>query len=98
MSGDWRWAYFGDSRSPRVLFIAHEQDDKLADTFSHLGNSQLGLDSNDGMVVFGFGRGPSGIQPLLSGRNSFRLGILEQAADQQFQYDVVKQKLDSPTH
>ena len=54
----WRWAYFGDKDVPRVMFIVHEQQDDAVDTFSHLGNSPGGVESPDGMVVFGFGRGP----------------------------------------
>jgi hypothetical protein len=57
--GNWRWAYFGDEASPRVLFIGQRQADDLPDTMWYLGNSRGGaVDSRDGMVVFGLGRGP----------------------------------------
>jgi hypothetical protein len=89
-----QWAYFGDETNDRVLFIIHEQNDELDDTFSHLGNTTGGLTSNDGMVVFGFGRGPEGIQPLLSGKNSFRIGFLEQSGGSLIHYDEIKRILD----
>ncbi len=72
----WRWAYFGDNSQPRVLLIAHRDADQLDDTLWYLGNSDRGTASEDGMIVFGFGRG-EGTQPLLRGANqSFRLGFV----------------------
>jgi hypothetical protein len=59
----WRWAYFGDSAVPRVLFAAQIQSDDLPDNLWYLGHENGGaLDSGDGMVVFGFGRGKAGPQ------------------------------------
>lgn len=43
---------------------------------SYLGNSEEGAGSPDGMTVFGFGRGPD-TQPLLTGKHSFLIGILD---------------------
>ena len=65
--GRWRWAYFGDRSTARVLYLVHEQDDTALDTFSHLGNTKDGLDSPDGMVVFGFGRGKEGDRTAFAG-------------------------------
>ncbi len=57
--GNWQWAYFGDDASPRVFCVARRQPDNLPDTFWYLGNARGGaVDSPDGMVVFGLGRGP----------------------------------------
>jgi hypothetical protein len=93
--GKWRWAYVGDNRSPRVLFMLHEQNDDAVDTFAHLGNSKAGLDSEDGMVVFGFGRGPNGIEPLLRGENSFRIGLIELMGSDMLGYEAVRTKLST---
>ena len=71
----------------------HNQDDKFADTFSFLGNSKSGLESDDGMIVFGFGRGSKGIEPLMTGVNSFRIGFIEQSGETPEDYDSIKQKL-----
>jgi hypothetical protein len=91
----WQWAYFGDEQSPRVLFILHEQRDDALDTFAYLGNTKAGLVSEDGMVVFGFGRGRKGIEPLLRGRNSFRIGLLEQAGRDSKGYQAIQRRLSA---
>ncbi|MEM9646700.1 MAG: hypothetical protein AAF989_17040, partial [Planctomycetota bacterium] len=87
---NWRWVYLGDTGTPRVLALVHEQVDEHVDTMAHLGNSQDGLESKDGMVVFGFGRGAKGIEPLLSGKNSFRLQFLEQSGESDEAYQEIR--------
>ena len=94
-SGNWRWAYFGDVGIRRVLFIVHQQADDSVDTFSHLGNSDSGLESGDGMVVFGTGRGPEGIAPLLTGTNSFRIVLIEKDGKSDLDYEEIRNNLDS---
>lgn len=76
--GQWRWAYFGDPSLPRTLFVAQHQPDALDDTFWYLGSTDGGAaTAPDGMVVFGFGRGP-GTQPLFRGSGQcFTIGLLE---------------------
>lgn len=75
----WRWAYFGDVSVARVLYVAQHEPDELADTLWYLGHDNRGaVTASDGMVVFGFGRGP-GTQPLLRGAGQrFTVGLLEQ--------------------
>ncbi|MCR9294721.1 MAG: hypothetical protein NXI32_18540, partial [bacterium] len=74
--GNWKWAYFGDDSTPRVLLVAQQEGDTLPDTLWYLGNEARGIESQDGMLVFGFGRGP-GTQPLLTGNHRFRLAFVE---------------------
>jgi hypothetical protein len=76
--GQWQWAYFGDVEVPRVLFVAQHAPDELADTFWYLGSSEGGAASApDGMVVFGFGRGP-GTRPLFRGAGQrLSIGFIE---------------------
>ena len=58
--GQWRWVYFGDRRTPRVLYLKQHQADALPDTLWYLGSSRGGSPAaKEGMMVFGFGRGPS---------------------------------------
>ena len=90
---NWRWVYFGDESQARVLSIVHEQQDTLADTFSHLGNSELGINSQDGMVVFGFGRA-EGTRPVLTGKNSFRIGFIERSGSTPEDYEAIKKALN----
>jgi hypothetical protein len=90
-----RWAYMGDNKTPRVLALVHQTPDESIDTFAHLGNTDQGLQSPDGMVVFGFGRGKKGIEPLLQGHQSFRIGLLESAGNTVTQYQAIGEQLDS---
>lgn len=75
---NWRWAYFGDQQTPRVLFVAQHQADDLQDTIWYLGSSEKGAaTARDGMIVFGMGRGPKAT-PLLKGAGlEFTVGLLE---------------------
>jgi hypothetical protein len=74
----WKWVYFGDRAVPRVLVIEQHGTDQLPDTLWYLGNSQEGsVESPDGMVVFGFGRGP-GTSPMFRGAGQrFTVSLLE---------------------
>ncbi|MEX0322743.1 MAG: FG-GAP repeat domain-containing protein [Puniceicoccaceae bacterium] len=75
----WTWAYFGDKSVNRILLLEHLTPDDLADCMGFLGNSQDGLESDDGMVVFGFGR-EKDAQPLMTAApNLFRISFREQA-------------------
>jgi len=90
-----RWAYLGDRNTERVLALVHLTADQQVDTFSHLGNSSEGLAAADGMVVFGFGRGPKGIDPKLRGDHSFRISLIESAGETDTQYDAIASQLNS---
>jgi hypothetical protein len=74
----WKWVYFGDRTVPRVLVVEQHSPDQLPDTLWYLGNSQGGsVESPDGMVVFGFGRG-QGTSPLFRGAGQrFTVSLLE---------------------
>lgn len=74
----WQWAYFGHNDVDRILYVAQQSPDEHSDTFSYLGNTETGLDSPDGMIVFGFGR-TDGAKPLLKEPESFVVGFWEQA-------------------
>ncbi len=87
------WAYFGHENLDRILFVKQLRDDQASDTFSYLGNSERGIDSNDGMVVFGFGRA-DGAKPLLTDPNTFYLGLLEQGVSDADDHKVVREYLE----
>ncbi|MBI5772947.1 MAG: hypothetical protein HZA89_04280 [Verrucomicrobia bacterium] len=75
----WRWAYFGDDQSPRVLLVAQMEKDELPDTLWFMGSTRAGLEAPDGMVVFGFGRGPGGKPQFRGAGQRFVLGLVEGA-------------------
>ncbi len=70
------WAYFGHDDFDRLLFVRQERGDQKSDTFSYLGNTESGIQSDDGMVVFGFGRA-DGAKPQLMNPTRFSLGFIE---------------------
>jgi hypothetical protein len=74
----WRWVYFGDDASPRVLFVAQTRQDDLPDTLWYLGAENGGaITSTNGTIVFGFGRGPNTIAQLRGAGQEFTVGLLE---------------------
>lgn len=72
---NWDWAYFGHRDSPYVLLIIDLTKNDKEDTFSYLGNSELGTRSEDGMVVYGFGRAENAT-PLLKQPSSYIITLL----------------------
>ncbi|MBL9212710.1 MAG: hypothetical protein JNL92_19770 [Opitutaceae bacterium] len=74
---NWRWAYFGDDAAPRVLLALQGDHDREDDTLWYMGNSAAELAAPDGMIVFGFGRGPNGPRLRGPGRR-FVLGFVEE--------------------
>ena len=72
-NGNWNRVFFGHINHNISLFIEHLTPDLHNDTFSYMGASDRGIHSEDGMVVFGFGR--RGADPLLDGLNHFRIGF-----------------------
>lgn len=76
LTGFWQWVYFGAKKSDRTLYIIQTVKDELPDTFSYLGNSNRGIQSTDGMVVFGFGR-TDGAKPLMQSPRTFIFGFYE---------------------
>jgi hypothetical protein len=76
----WRWAYFGSEWAKRVLFVARHRADPGTDNLWFLGNERGGAaDSPDGMLVFGFGRGPKSTPLLRGAGHGFTVGLLPQA-------------------
>ena len=74
---NWHWAYFGDDRVKQVLFVAMAKHDQQIDALGFLGNSSKGVESEDGMVVFGFGRQGNAQPQLTDPHNTFYIGFLK---------------------
>lgn len=76
--GQFRWAYFGDDRAGRVLFVAQLEPDDVPDSFGVMGNTRAGIESPDGMTVFGFGRSAAAKPLLTEAPRTFLVGFFEQ--------------------
>lgn len=74
---NWHWIYFGDDRVKQVLFLAMEKADRQIDVLGFLGNSEKGVESNDGMVIFGFGRQSDAKPHLTNIHNTFYIGFIK---------------------
>jgi hypothetical protein len=91
--GDFQWAYFGKHNLKRSLFIAQVDPDQHVDMMSYLGNSNEGVESKDGMTVFGFGRNEKGV-PLLKGDNIFLIGMWDQEITSKERHDDLANHID----
>jgi hypothetical protein len=76
-SGNWEWAFFGDTTVDLTLFVVKEEADELDDFFCYMGNNaENGNASADGMNVFGFGRSLK-TEALMKGPNRFYIGFFQ---------------------
>lgn len=69
-----KWAYVGVKNLEVSFFMLHKTASPAKGLISYLGDSDKGVNSKDGMTVFGFGRGEE-TNPLLSGNNKFIIGF-----------------------
>lgn len=90
----WNWIYFGDKQIDRVLFLLHQTPDNKEDVLGYLGNSDKGIDSEDGMVVFGFGRAKGTKPQMTAENNSFIIGFLEKRIEDGQGHDKAKKKIE----
>ncbi len=92
--GNWWWVYFGDKNIERIFFVSMKKQDVYLDTFSYLGNAENVADSEDGMVVFGFGRMMDS-QPLLKDPdNKFIIGFIEHKVVNARQHNRAKTRIE----
>ncbi len=71
---NYHWLYFASDHSEQTFWIAQVEPDELLDLYGQLGNTTDGLNSPDGMVVTGFGRGKN-TDPLLRIPQEFLIGF-----------------------
>ena len=74
--GRWSWVYWGDQSAKRVLFLQRRNADGQNDLMAYMNAKQT---PTDGMIVFGFGRGPN-TESQLRLPNTFTLGFAESIA------------------
>lgn len=92
IQGHWNWIYFGDRSTTQVLALAQVNMDDKEDLMSYMGNTEAGVHSPDGMVVFGFGRKDS--YPQLTENNVFVLTFLETEAQPEGNHTRLAQQIE----
>ena len=90
----WHWFYVGAKNRDPTLFMLQLKRDDLSDTFSYLGNSDLGIDADDGMVVFGFGRA-GGAMPKLNTLHTFVIGFFSGSIKNEIDHEKISNYIDS---
>lgn len=90
---NWHWAYFGDDRVNQILFVAMAKPDRQIDALGFLGNSSKGVDSEDGMVVFGFGRQGNAEPQLTDPHNTFYIGFLKRKVKNENSHAAVAKEI-----
>lgn len=78
-SNIWNWVYFGTQELDRIFIIEHLTPDALPDMAAYMGNTREGLNSPDGMIVFGFGRYLTADPLMTRTPNRFRISFREQS-------------------
>jgi hypothetical protein len=86
---NWHWIYFGDKRVKQILFLAMQQPDRQIDALGFLGNTTKGVNSDDGMVVFGFGRQGDAQPQLTKHNNTFYFGFMKRKVKSKSRHESV---------
>jgi hypothetical protein len=70
----YQWIFCGNVNQERTFYMIQLKMDDKTDMLGFLGNTTEGLNSPDGMTVFGFGRDKN-TNPLLTGNQKFAVGF-----------------------
>lgn len=92
--GYFQWMYAGSANTAATLFMVQKKPDEQMDMISFLGNTEAGLDSPDGMSVFGFGREKEA-KALLRGPQSFVIGLYPDRIENQDGHNKLRRYIDS---
>ncbi len=84
-TGNFNWMYAGSLTCDRTFYMLQLTPDDKTDMVSFLGNTKEGVESPDGMTVFGFGRDDKG-NPLLTGNHQFVVGFYPEKVSQKKQH------------
>lgn len=90
---NWEWVFFGDEKAENTFYLVHLTADDKPDVMGYMGNTEAGIDSEDGMVVFGFGRDRK-TTPLLSGNQKFLIGFRPYAMNSDSDYEKLKSDIN----
>lgn len=89
---DIQWAYCGTASAKQVFYMLQLKADQKEDIISMLGNSDKGIDSADGMTVWGFGRNEKPAA-LLTTPQQFIIGFYPEKIDSKEKHQAFAQYL-----
>ncbi len=92
--GSFQWMYSGNILSPATFYMVQKKQDEHMDMISFLGNTEAGLDSPDGMTVFGFGRDREAT-PLLRGPQKFIIGMYPEKIEDHVKHEQISQYIQA---
>jgi len=91
---NWSWAFFGREDTERTFFMAMETPDEELDAFAYLGNTKEGVNSPNGMTVFGFGREDGAKPQMTKSGNRFIIGFYANNTNSKKQYKKLSKHID----
>lgn len=86
-------AFVGVKNLDITFFMLHKTNFPVNGLVSYLGNSEAGIESKDGMTVFGFGRGEK-TNPLLNGQHQFIIGFYPNEIKDKTDYETFSEFLN----
>lgn len=92
-TGNWQWVFFGRANTDIALSLVHMSGDDKTDYFSYMGNNKDLSFSDDGMIVFGFGRSAD-TKPQLTGSNAFRIAFIYRKAGEEFSFSYISNEIN----
>ncbi len=92
--GNWIWMYLGDRDVKSVIFMAMQNPDHQLDSYSFMGDSDMGATSKNGMVTFGFGVKDEFIPLLKNGNNQFIIGIIDKRVEKPVDHLKIKRLVE----
>ena len=89
-----RWIYAWSEQAEGTFFMVQEENDSHMDLISFLGNNENGLNSPDGMTVFGFGRDQE-VNPLMKRKQRFIIGLYPQHIEDNTQHQNLQKFIET---
>jgi len=92
--GSFRWFYVWNKQAEGTFFLIQEEEDIHLDLISFLGNTEKGINSPDGMTVFGFGRGKE-TNPLLKDPQRFIIGLYPERIEDETKHRAIQKFIET---
>jgi hypothetical protein len=90
---NWHWVFFTANNANNTLCLVQTEIDVNADVMGLMGNTDKGMQSPDGMVVFGFGRSKN-TEPLLHRPYTFLVSMYPKAIKNENDHNDLKNHVE----